>query len=93
MNRLLKPLLILVGLALVGYAFYFKTLVIHSARSAWENNLANAARQGDVALQVEFSRIMDHVEVGWPAVILAGVAVVIVACFIKTLPENRPPDA
>lgn len=45
MNRLLKPLLILLGLALVGYAIYFKILAIHSPRSAWENNMTNAAQR------------------------------------------------
>jgi len=91
MNRFLKPLLILIGLALVGYAIYFKTFSLHSPRSAWENNLANAARRGDGELQVEFNRIMDRVEAGWPVVIIAGIAITILACLIKAPAQNKPP--
>jgi hypothetical protein len=90
MNRLLKPLLILVGLALVGYAIYFQTLALHSPRSVWENNLAAAAQRGDGAVIGEFNRIMDHAESGWPVVIVFGIAVVIVAASIKTNPRNTP---
>jgi hypothetical protein len=93
MNRFLKPLLILLGLALVGYAIYFKTLALDSPKSVWENNLTNAARRSDADLLNEFNRIMDHVESGWPVVIFAGFAVVITSCFIKTLPKDRPPEA
>ena len=92
MNRILKPLLILLGLALVGYAIYFKTLAIHSPRSAWESSLANAARIGEGEFASLFNRIMNHIESGWNVVIVAGVAVMIVACFIKTQ-KNRPPAA
>ena len=93
MNRFFKPLLILIGLALVGYAIYFKILVIQSPRSTWETNLTNAARRSDDELLGEFNRIMDRVESGWPAVIFAGVAVVVAACLIKPLPKDRPPEA
>jgi len=91
MNRLPKPLLILIGLVLVGYAIYFKTLALHSPRSAWENNLAAATLRGDGAVTGEFNRIMDHAESGWPVVIGFGVAVVIVACLIKTPAQNKSP--
>lgn len=92
MNRFLKPLQILLSLALVGYAIYFKTLSIHSPRSAWENNLENAARRNDGGLLSEFNRIMDHIESGWNVVTIAGVAVMIVACFIRTQ-KDKPPAA
>ncbi len=91
MNRALKPLLILLGVALVGYAIYFKTLAIHSPRSAWESSLANAARTKEGEFAGMFNRIMDHVESGWNVVIVAGVVVVIGACLIRTVPKDGPP--
>ena len=91
MNRFLKPVLILVGLAMTGYAIYFKILAIHSPRSTWENNLTNTARRSDGELLTEFNRIMDYVESGWNVVIVAGVAVIIVASLIKTRPKDGSP--
>ena len=83
MNHLLNPLLILLGLAMAGYAIYFKNAT-HSPRSAWENSLANAARLNHDEFARQFNRIMDRVESGWNWAILLGVAVVVVACFIKS---------
>jgi hypothetical protein len=88
MNHFIKPLLILLGLLLVGYAIYFKTLAIQSPRSAWESSLANAARHSEDEFARLFNRIMDHVESGWKVVIVAGIAVIFFACFIKTGPKD-----
>lgn len=90
MNRALKPLLILLGVALVGYAIYFKTLAIHSPRSTWESSLANTARTKEGEFAGVFNRIMDHVESGWNVVISASVVFMGVACFIKTQNDNPP---
>jgi len=88
MNRYLKPLLILMGLGMIAYATYIKTLAIHSPRSAWENSLVNDARQGDEKFYHTFNRIMDGVEADWNVVVLAGIAVAVSAFFIRIGPEN-----
>jgi len=41
-------------------------------------------------LAASINRIMDHVESGWNLVIVAGLAVLIVACFVR-IPKDRPP--
>ena len=91
MNRLLKLLLTLTGLMLTGYAFYFKTTVIRSPQSALENALLNEARREDGGFSRLFSHIMDQVGSGWDVVMVAGVAVAVIACFIKTGPWNGKP--
>jgi hypothetical protein len=92
MNRLLKALLILTGLALTGYAVVFKNLAIHSPQSAWENALLNESRRDGNGFSRLFSKIMDQVESGWSVVIVAGIAIAVVACFIKTSRTDLPPE-
>ena len=91
MNHTIKSLLIVLGLGLVGYALYVKEFSIRSPQSAWENNLVNAARQGEQQFTNEFNRIMQAVESGWNLVVFIGVAVVVAASFIKTRSKTGPP--
>lgn len=84
MNRLIKSLLVVLGLGLIGYALYFKEASIRSPQSARENSLLNATRHGEDTFVGEFRRVMHTVESGWNVVLVAGVVVVLTACFIKT---------
>jgi hypothetical protein len=90
-NRLIKSFLIVLGLGLVGYALYFKTVSIHSPQSARENSLLNAARQGEDTFVGEFRQVMSALESGWNVVIIAGAVIVLVAGFINAGPKKSGP--
>lgn len=85
MNRALKPLLILLGLLLIGWAICFPIAVIDSPKSAWENTLSNYARQGDADGLVSFlnRNIIAPIRRGWTPVVILGVAITAVACLIR----------
>ena len=83
MNRILKSILILLGLTLIGYAIYSK-LSVNSPVSAWENSLANDVTKGDVNhLLAFFKEIIAGIQAGWNAVIVLGLLVFLASCFLK----------
>jgi hypothetical protein len=84
MNRVVKLFLILLGIAVIGYAIFAK-LGTESPMSALENSLGNAVHQGDVdqALKL-FKTTMDRVEAAWNPVIILGLIITLAACFIKS---------
>jgi len=86
MNRVLKPLLILAGLALIGCAICFPIAYIDSPKSTWENTLCNYARQDDFNGFVTFfnKNILARIRSGWTPVMILGVAITVIAYFIKT---------
>jgi hypothetical protein len=86
MNRFLKPLLILLGLALIGYAICFPIAAIDSPMSAWENTLGNYVHHDDSDGLVAFfnKNIIARIRGGWKPVVFLGLAVTVIACFIKT---------
>lgn len=83
MNKVLKVLLIILGIGLVGYALYFKEAVIHSPESAREDTLVNAARFGPEAVRKEFLRINKSMSAGWDTVLVMGLAIIVIAAVIK----------
>lgn len=84
MKGYLKPILILLGLAVIGYAIFAK-LSIQSPVSAWENTLGNDVRKGDADHCLAFFReIINRVEASWNPVLVLGVLIVLAACFLKT---------
>jgi len=86
----LKPLLILLGLALVGYGLGFPIGFIDSPKSAWENTLSNYARRRDATGLVTFfnRNIIAPIRGGWTPVVILGVAMTTTAFFIKVEPKN-----
>jgi len=83
LNKVLKVLLIILGIGLVGYTFYFKEAVIHSPESARENTLVNAARFGPEAVRTEFLRINKSMSAGWNTVLVMGLAVIVVTAALR----------
>ena len=92
MNRALKPLLILLGLALIGYGLCFPIVAIDSPASAWENTLSNYARQSDAEGLITFLNrsIIAPIRRGWTPVVILGVAMTAIACFIRV--ERKSSD-
>jgi hypothetical protein len=87
MNKLLKAILLLLGIGLVGYAVYFKMAVIESSRSTSENTLLNATRFGSTEFSNQFNRYSDSMSGGWTPIIVMGLAIIIVAAGLKSSPK------
>ena len=85
MNRLLKPLLILLGLVLIGYGICFPIAAIDSPESAWDNSLSVYVPRNDVDGLLTFlhQNILAPIRRGWTPVVICGVVLTALACFIK----------
>jgi len=83
MRKLPKPLLLLLGVGLIGYALYVKEAVVHSPASAVENSLLNAARKDPDAFHRQFQAFTGRMAAGWNRVMVFGVAILLATAAIK----------
>ncbi|HEY6169865.1 MAG TPA: hypothetical protein VI454_17635 [Verrucomicrobiae bacterium] len=84
MNRVLKWLLIALGLTVAVYAWVWPVMNIDSPRSAWEHSMLVEAHRGDAQLLTFFRSILARIRNGWWPFILLGLFVAIAASLVKT---------